>query len=186
MKKRKKTREKTKNGSRGRSLEETILDFKYYKLGNLEKETIVEVDISCAANVCLMDGCNFRRYKAGNCFRYYGGYMTYSPCSFTIPNYDAWYIVIDFGGEGGYIMSSVEVHIPVYESDYEPINWQKQSEDEDYMVKVSSRYFEKNPQYGTPRQHRTDFLVFDKKTGKHKHISVDNEGGNLTDWHPWK
>ena len=66
--------------------------------------------------------------------------------------------------------------------DYESIGWQIQDDNDDAIVKVTSRYLEKNPQYGSPEIERTDLLVFDKETGKHIHLTVDDQA-NILNWH---
>ena len=50
------------------------MNFSYYDLGHVEKGKIVEVQLSAAANVRLMDSTNYSNYKSGRKHRYYGGY----------------------------------------------------------------------------------------------------------------
>lgn len=52
------------------------MNFSYYDLGNLKKGQVVEVQLTAAANVRLMDSSNYRNYKNGRKHKYYGGYVT--------------------------------------------------------------------------------------------------------------
>lgn len=158
------------------------MKYSYYDLGFVKRESYVEVFISSSANVHLMDSHNFARYKNGENFRAFGGGFTSGNISFTVPNTGRWYVTIDLGGNEGYVTHSCEVTEKTLNSNQESINWQIQDDNENYQVKTSSRYLEKNPRYGSPETERTDFLIFDKETGKHIHVSAD-EYGNLKNWH---
>lgn len=48
------------------------MKFSYYDFGHLEKGRIVEVKLSGAANVRLMDSTNYSNYKKNRKHRYYG------------------------------------------------------------------------------------------------------------------
>ena len=74
------------------------MNFSYYDFGHLERGRIVEVQLSAAANVRLMDSTNYSNYKNGRRHRYYGGYVTRSPYRITVPNSGHWYLTIDLGG----------------------------------------------------------------------------------------
>lgn len=50
------------------------MNFSYYDLGQVDKRKIVEVQLSAAANVRLLDSSNYSNYKNGRKHRYYGGY----------------------------------------------------------------------------------------------------------------
>lgn len=77
------------------------MNFSYYDFGYLEKGKIVEVQLSAAANVRLMDSTNYSNYKNGRKHRYYGGYVTRSPYRITVPSAGHWYLTIDLGGYSG-------------------------------------------------------------------------------------
>ena len=158
------------------------MQYSMYDLGFIKAETIVTVTLSSAANVHLMDSANYLRYSRGDVFHAYGGCVKYSPLSFTVPFGGHWYVTVDLGGYEGKVRHSVLIEEPQYNGNYDPINWQVQDDNDDYRIKVTSRYLEKNPQYGAPNMRRTDMLVFDKETGKHIHLSIDDEG-NITNWH---
>lgn len=55
------------------------MKFSCYDLGNVDKGKIVEVQLSIAANVRLMDSSNYFKYKSGKKHQYYGGHVTKSP-----------------------------------------------------------------------------------------------------------
>lgn len=85
------------------------MKFSYYDLGNLNKGQVVEVQLSAAANVRLMDSSNYSNYKNGRRHRYYGGYVKRSPYKITVPNSAHWYVTIDLGGYACTVRHSVRV-----------------------------------------------------------------------------
>ncbi len=85
------------------------MKFSYYDLGNLDKGKIVEVQLSVAANVRLMDSSNYSRYKSGKKHQYYGGYVTKSPYKIIVPSSKHWYVTIDLGGYSGRLRHSVRI-----------------------------------------------------------------------------
>lgn len=86
-----------------------MLNFSYYDLGHIEKGKIVEVQLSSAANVRLMDSTNYSNYKNGRRHRYYGGHVTKSPYKIMVPSSGHWYLTIDLGGYSGTVRHSVRV-----------------------------------------------------------------------------
>lgn len=85
------------------------MKFSYYDLKHLEKGQIVEVTLSTAANVRLMDSTNYNYYKNGRKHRYYGGYVTRSPYRIVVPSTGHWYLTIDLGGYTGTVRHSMRV-----------------------------------------------------------------------------
>lgn len=85
------------------------MKFSYYDFGYLEKGKIVEVQLSAAANVRLMDSTNYSNYKNGRKHRYYGGYVTRSPYRITVPSAGHWYLAIDLGGYSGTVRHNARV-----------------------------------------------------------------------------
>ena len=85
------------------------MNFSYYDLKNLDKGQIVEVTLSAAANVRLMDSANYNNYKNGRRHKYYGGYVTRSPYRVVVPSTGHWYLTIDLGGYGGSVRHSIRV-----------------------------------------------------------------------------
>lgn len=85
------------------------MKFSYYDLGNRNKGEVVEVQLSVAANVRLMNSSNYSNYKNGKRHYYYGGYVKRSPYRITIPSSGHWYVTIDLGGYAGTVKHSVRV-----------------------------------------------------------------------------
>lgn len=85
------------------------MDFVYYDLGHLQGGEVVEVTLDSAANVRLLDDLNFRGYRGGRQYTFYGGYVTKSPYRTQIPNRGQWHLVIDLGGYPGRVSSSVRM-----------------------------------------------------------------------------
>lgn len=85
------------------------MNYSYYDLGYLDKGQIVEVQLTAAANVRLMDSSNYNSYKNGKSHRYYGGYVKRSPHKIIVPNSAHWYVTIDLGGYAGSVRHSVRV-----------------------------------------------------------------------------
>ena len=83
--------------------------FLHHELARCGKGDLVEVALSGAANVQLMDAANFALYKAGSPYRYYGGYVTKSPYRVRIPHDGHWHITVDLGGGAGHVTASVRV-----------------------------------------------------------------------------
>ena len=85
------------------------MQFIQHDLGQRSGGEIVEVTLSSAANVRLMNSSNFRSYRNGRRHRYYGGHAKRSPVRLKIPNSGHWYVAVDLGGYGGRVGSSVRV-----------------------------------------------------------------------------
>lgn len=85
------------------------MKFSYYDLGHRSKGEIVEVQLSAAANVRLMDSSNYSNYKNGKQHRYYGGYVKRSPYRMSIPSSGHWYLTIDLGGYAGTVKHSMRI-----------------------------------------------------------------------------
>lgn len=84
-------------------------EFVQHDLGNRRRGEVVEVTLSAAANVRLMDSSNFNGYKSGRKHRYYGGLMKRSPVHLQIPNSGHWYVTVDMQGLRGSVRSSASV-----------------------------------------------------------------------------
>lgn len=85
------------------------MNFSYYDLGRLNRGQVVEVCLSAAANVRLLDSTNYNNYKNGRRHKYYGGYVKRSPYRISVPNSGHWYVTIDLGGYAGSVKHSVQV-----------------------------------------------------------------------------
>ncbi len=85
------------------------MKFSYYDLGSIGKGQIVEIRLSAAANVRLMDSSNYNYYKNGKRHKYYGGYVKTNPYKLVVPYSAHWYVTIDLGGYSGKVKHSVRV-----------------------------------------------------------------------------
>jgi hypothetical protein len=85
------------------------MNFIHNDLGILNGNEVVEVTLSAAANVKLMDSGNFQNYRAGRRHEYFGGYVTQSPTRVAIPRSGHWHVAIDLGGYGGSVRAGVRV-----------------------------------------------------------------------------
>ena len=84
--------------------------FTHYDLRNRQGGEIIEVTLSGnAANVRLLDNSNFQGFRAGRQHRYYGGQAKKSPVRLQVPHSGHWHVVIDLGGYGGTVRSSIRV-----------------------------------------------------------------------------
>ena len=70
---------------------------------------VVRVTLDKQANVKMMDGHNFRRYRSGESHRYYGGLAKVSPFGMRPPYHGRWHVTVDLGGYGGSVRASVAV-----------------------------------------------------------------------------
>lgn len=66
--------------------------------GNLS----VEVNLNHAADVFLVDSSNFRKYKSGQRFTYFGGHYTRTPVHISVEGADRWYLIVRGGGQYKY------------------------------------------------------------------------------------
>ncbi len=85
------------------------MQFIKHDLGNRSGGEIVEVTLSAAANVRLMDNSNFQSYRSGRRHRYHGGYAKKSPVRLQIPRSGHWYVTVDLGGYSGKVSSSARI-----------------------------------------------------------------------------
>lgn len=85
------------------------MNFLDYDLGSLGGGEIIEVSLSQAANVRLMDSPNFGSYRSGGQHRYFGGYATRSPLRLSVPSPGHWHVAIDLGGYAGSVRAGVRV-----------------------------------------------------------------------------
>ena len=85
------------------------VNFLQFDLGQIKRGDVVEVTLTSGANVRLMDGSNFARYKRGQQHRYYGGLATRSPARVTVPSSGHWYVAVDMQGLRGRTRADVRV-----------------------------------------------------------------------------
>lgn len=85
------------------------MNFLYNDLGVLNGGEIVEVTLTSAANVRLMDSGNFSNYQRGGRHQYFGGHVTRSPFRVPVPRAGHWHVAIDLGGYAGSVRAGVRV-----------------------------------------------------------------------------
>ena len=71
------------------------MQYLIYNLDYQKKDNVVEVSLSAAANVRLMDSMNYDLYKNNQQHKYYGGLVTVSPYRMAIPKDGRWVVLID-------------------------------------------------------------------------------------------
>lgn len=82
--------------------------FLHYSI-NAGPTKMVQVTLDSWANVLLLDDNNFDRYRRGERYQYYGGYVDTSPYQIRPPHYGHWNVVIDRGGYTGTVKASVNL-----------------------------------------------------------------------------
>ena len=89
------------------------MQFVQHDLGQQARGATVVVSLSGnAAYVRLMDGANFRNYRAGRRHNYLGGLVTRSPFRMVVPRAGHWYVTVDLAGLRGQVRSSVQIEPP--------------------------------------------------------------------------
>jgi hypothetical protein len=86
------------------------MNFLHNDLGFLNGGEVVEVTLSAAANVRLMDSGNFQSYRSGQRHEYFGGHATRSPIRLPVPRPGHWHVAIDLGGYAGNVRAGVRVY----------------------------------------------------------------------------
>lgn len=86
-----------------------MTSFLKYDLGQLPAGASVTVALRQQANVRLLNSHEFARYQPGESCQAIGGRAVHSPVNLETPSADHWYVVLDLGGAGGQINSSVSV-----------------------------------------------------------------------------
>lgn len=85
------------------------MQFIHNDLGQRKQGDIIEVTLTSAANVRLMNSSNFSYYKNGKRHQYVGGLAKKSPLNLQIPSSGHWHIAIDMQGLRGSTKASVRV-----------------------------------------------------------------------------
>jgi hypothetical protein len=76
---------------------------------DLDTDDAVRVTLDKQANVRLLDGSNFQKYRNGQSHKCYGGLAKRSPIVLHPPHSGRWHVVIDLGGYAGSVNASVSV-----------------------------------------------------------------------------
>ena len=94
------------------------MKYTVYDLGQCQRGERIQISLQGnAANVRLMDSCNYSSYRAGRRHHYYGGLVKRSPIVLTVPNAGHWYVTVDLAGLAGSVRSSIRKlpqPLPVY------------------------------------------------------------------------
>ena len=85
------------------------MNFIHTDLGQRQRGEIVEVTLTSAANVRLMDSSNFSSYRNGRRHKYFGGLAKQSPIRLQIPQSGHWHVAVDMQGLRGSTRASVRV-----------------------------------------------------------------------------
>ena len=80
-----------------------------HKVLELADGDMVEVTLTSAANVQLLDDENYRHYSQNKHYQYHGGYGDVSPVTLATPRAGRWHLVIDLGGGVGRVTASVRI-----------------------------------------------------------------------------
>lgn len=83
------------------------MNFLQFDLGQQRSGQLVEVTLTAAANVRLMDSSNFSSYKSGRQHHYHGGLARKSPLRLAVPRSGHWYVAVDMQGLQGQTRASV-------------------------------------------------------------------------------
>jgi hypothetical protein len=76
---------------------------------NVGPSSCIQICLDQQANVKLMDGLNFQRYRCGKQYSFRGGLAKTSPVNLSPPHSGTWHVVIDLGGYPGKVNASVSV-----------------------------------------------------------------------------
>jgi hypothetical protein len=85
------------------------MQFIQHDLGYRQSGEIIEVTLTAAANVRLMDSSNLNNFKNDRQHRYYGGLAERSPLHLQIPHSGTWYVTVDMQGLRGSVRSAVRI-----------------------------------------------------------------------------
>jgi uncharacterized protein YxjI len=85
------------------------LNYSVYDLKQQKAGETVEVELSAAANVLLLDSSNYSSFRAGRQHRYHGGLAKQSPIHLQIPRSGHWYLVIHMAGLRGSVRHSMRI-----------------------------------------------------------------------------
>lgn len=83
--------------------------FIHHDLGQRSQGDIVEISLTTAANVRLMDSSNLQSYRRGARHRYIGGLAKKTPVRLQIPRSGHWHVAVDMMGLRGSVRSSASV-----------------------------------------------------------------------------
>lgn len=85
------------------------MTFTHYDLGQCSRGQIVEISLTAAANVRLMDTANFSKYKRGQRHQYFGGLAKRTPIQLQVPHSGRWHVTVDMQGLRGSTRSQIRM-----------------------------------------------------------------------------
>lgn len=85
------------------------MNYSVYDLKSRKAGEVVEVQLSAAANVVLLDSSNYSSFRNGRQHRYYGGLAKRTPVRLGIPRNGHWYLVIHMEGLRGSVRHSMRI-----------------------------------------------------------------------------
>jgi hypothetical protein len=85
------------------------MEFLRSDLGWLPAGTTVEVEVSAAANVRLLDEESAAFHQLGMPYVYFGGLAVRTPVRLRVPDDDRWFVVVDLEGLIGSVRAAVRV-----------------------------------------------------------------------------
>jgi hypothetical protein len=86
-------------------LENNYLHYEF----DIGPDDTIQVILDNPANVKLLDDTNYQKYRAGQQYRYHGGFTKASPVNLSAPQQGHWHLVIDLGGYAGSVRASVQI-----------------------------------------------------------------------------
>ncbi len=84
------------------------MQYLHYKL-DLGIHDVVQVDLKSPAYIRLLTEEDYRAYREGEHYRYFGGQAESSPANIKPPNKGQWHLCIDLGGKDGELGASVHI-----------------------------------------------------------------------------
>ena len=71
------------------------MQYQIYNLNFQKRDSVVEITLTAAANVRMMDAMNYDLFKNKQQHKYFGGFVTVSPYRMAIPWDGHWVVLID-------------------------------------------------------------------------------------------
>ncbi len=84
------------------------MQYLHYTL-DLGSHDVVQVDLESPAYIRLLTEENYRDYREGKHYRYFGGMAESSPANIKPPNKGQWHLCIDLGGKDGELGATVHI-----------------------------------------------------------------------------
>ncbi|NOU06204.1 MAG: DUF1883 domain-containing protein [Hyphomicrobiaceae bacterium] len=78
-----------------------------YKRELLSCGDVAVINCSHQCNVLLLDDPNFRNYRNGGKYKYFGGFFRSLPAKIVVPASGYWNVVLDLGGRSATVRHSI-------------------------------------------------------------------------------